>query len=193
MSENLARQNSTSLSPLKRALAKRFNSGTSDVLLVDCSGSMASHDAEGQRRIDGARKCVDTLRQNKLEFTQIVFSATPELSDIIPEPSGSTDLAAAIYKAAEHRPRRLIIVSDGHPDDEAAALEAMNSLPSGIVIDTFFVGTPPHGEAFLKTLAARHGGTFGATTKLSELAGKIMGALTANAESLTPSRGPIAL
>jgi hypothetical protein len=138
-------------------------------LLSDCSGSMArpvtsGHYApaeEKNRRIDRLRELVYGIRQEGIPFKQIVFGVSTntgcEVREDIPEPSGSTPIAEAVTLAGEMKAKRIIIISDGEPDDGTRALAVARSL--AIPIDTFYVGPEgATGEKFLRDLAAATGG-----------------------------------
>src|SRR3972149_5766281 len=101
----------------KHQQAKKF------VLLLDTRGSMDSPaESPGERRIDALRGVVATLRQKQLAFRQLSFNSDFMWTDIIPEPSGGTNLSGALDFVGQIKPEHLIIISDGEPDSQDAAM-----------------------------------------------------------------------
>lgn len=108
-----------------------------------------------RRRID---LLADILRQvlpGTPDARLIAFNDTvsPVASvDRLPEPNGGTDLHRAFEHIAPWRPRRVILISDGEPNDRAAALRAARML--GCPIDAFHAGPEDDRAAiaFLKNL-----------------------------------------
>lgn len=151
----------------------------SPVLVLDVSGSMAEHCEPGRRKIDALREVVKSLRTSGSTFGQIVFESAPRLTDAIPEPSGGTALHLALGLAATLRPRKLVLVTDGEPDDEQLALDAAARLARPI--DVFYVGPgSQRAEKFLRDLARRAGGQY-QKTDLAEapaIAHQVAGLLT---------------
>ncbi len=90
---------------------------------------------------------------------------------------GGTDLAGAIEEAAEMKPGRTIIISDGCPDNEQMATEAVENL-SGRV-DTVYCGPDGHpAVAYLQSLSRRGGGvhmTFDGCRELSPMIRGLLG------------------
>jgi hypothetical protein len=123
-------------------------------LALDRSGSMAEQ-CESGRKIDALRREVTRLRETGARFRQVVFDWTIEEVDEIGEPRGGTDLAGALSYCEAHGAKRIIVVSDGYPDDAVRALSAAESLArSGCRIDVFYVGpVPSGGQEFLRKLA----------------------------------------
>jgi Mg-chelatase subunit ChlD len=128
------------------------------LLLLDCSGSMADHLTNGQRRIDGLRDAVRGIQSEKeLKMVQFGVGFEPSFISSVPNPSGGTPLHSAISFAKNNGAGRAIVISDGIPDNRQWALDAADTF--GGRIDVVFVGNPGEaGEAFLKDLAARTGG-----------------------------------
>jgi hypothetical protein len=149
--------------PSKTPLAVRFTGhaqavrATHDafpIILIDCSGSM-DLPVGGRRRID---ILADILRQ-VLPTTPgarlVAFNNTVSpiaSADQLPEPDGGTDLRRALEQIAPWRPRRVIVVSDGEPDDRVAALRAARALYCPI--DAFHAGPEDDRAAiaFLRNL-----------------------------------------
>lgn len=124
------------------------------VVLVDLSGSM-TYRAGGKSRIEILREALASLwpvANGRL----IYFSHDArqvESPDLLPEPCGGTALDLGLIAAAEHRPARTIVLSDGEPNDKTAALNAAKWLTG--VIETIFCGSDGDREAiaFMRRLA----------------------------------------
>lgn len=162
-------------------LLGKHQQATKVILLLDTSGSMSSQaDTPNERRIDALRGVVSALRLKQLAFKQLIFNSDFMWSDIIPEPTGGTNLAGALDFTAQVKPEHLIIVSDGEPDSAEATMLAAKKL--NCKIDVFFVGPKGSpGDAFLKQLATSTGGTSEAVS-FKELAVKVAGMLSAGTE-----------
>jgi hypothetical protein len=119
------------------------------VILVDVSSSMATRDSgSDQRRIDQLRAVLAEVLCSAPDARIVAFCSIvvelprPEVvPDVqLPEPGGSTDVAAALdYVGDGVKPNRLVVLSDGQPDDAAAAFAAARRL-APVTIDTFYVG-----------------------------------------------------
>lgn len=134
-------------------------------VMVDVSASMGATDVDASRelsRYDAACKQLEKLQQeNPGEIAVGCFS---NRADFCPGGvpifhSGMTDMVAALklMKMADNTGIRLILISDGEPNDEAATLSEAGKFTSKI--DTIYVG--PEGDAgreFLKKLSAATGG-----------------------------------
>lgn len=146
------------------SLAQRLGlgNGRKRFLLCDVSGSMDSGvgGEEPRRKIDALRDLVASLRiEHGIEFKQITFGGEVELREDIPEPNGSTPMAKALDMAREYGAKRVVIVSDGAPDNEDDARKSAIDL--ACQIDVYYVGPPgERGEKFLAELAALAGGRF---------------------------------
>jgi Mg-chelatase subunit ChlD len=144
----------------RRSLSDLVKSRTEmHVLVVDCSGSMAETTDKGERKIDALRAVVAEVRE-RVACKVLAFGHAwqPEIVDSIPEPSGGTPLHDAITSAKSHRATHLIVVSDGIPDSQTAALEAARAF--GGKIDAVYVGPKSgSGPTFMQQLAGLTGGT----------------------------------
>ena len=130
------------------------------VILCDCSGSMSTTEGD-RRRIDLVNDALKPIRADNPNARIIAFASEPRLCrGDLPPTGGGTDLAAAIREAARYRPCRTVILSDGEPNDEAAALKALSELPG--VVDVVFCGADSEKSAvkFLTGLARRGGGDY---------------------------------
>lgn len=152
--ELVASQTKALQTSLKGALMQRKT-----FLLLDCSGSMNESASAECRKIDSLRSLVNTLRtEYEIGFRQITFGVTVDIQDDIPEPGGGTPLHKALELAKENGPRKVVVVSDGFPDDANAAIKVAEDM--GIPIDTYYVGpTPSEGEGFMRRLAEATKGT----------------------------------
>lgn len=132
--------------------------GDASLVLADVSGSMSESAGTTskyevlQKALGYALSPTDTL---------IAFAATPERvagPTELPRPSGGTALHLALGEAAGEHPARTLVISDGKPDDEEAAMEAARTCPG--IINVIFCGPDDDTEAiaFLRRLAAVGGG-----------------------------------
>lgn len=161
---------SGSLSAVARAegksLAQTFI-GADCVVLVDTSGSMGMRDAiGGATRYDVACQELASL-QASLPGKVAVLSFSGQ-NQVMFCPDGrpynfdcGTDLAGALRfaKVADVAGIRFVVISDGEPDSESAALSTARGYTNRI--DVIYVGSElsPRGRDFLAKLAAASGGT----------------------------------
>lgn len=133
-------------------------------LLCDVSASM-SESAGTVQRIEVLRSVLDRLNDvlSEPSTTLMAFSSYPTVcrnpADL-PGPSGSTDLHAALRHDGVQRVMRVIVLSDGYPDDPTAALRTART--NGIPVDAVYCGSPSDGRgpAFLRQIAEVTGGRF---------------------------------
>lgn len=161
------------------SLAETFLSA--DVIAIcDTSGSMQARDSRGGR----SRYDVELEELRKLQADLPGKIAIISFSDdamFCPggQPlslGGSTNLAKALdfAKVADLPGMRFVVISDGCPDDEQAALRAAAQYKAKI--DTIFVGPEQDvlgGLAFLKRLAQASGGQSVTADRANELAAKV--------------------
>ena len=133
-------------------------------LLCDVSASMGEP-AGRLRRIDVLRAVLDRLGDvlSDSSTTLMAFSSRPTVcrdAADLPGPSGSTDLDAAFRHDGMQRMTHVVVLSDGYPDDPAAALQAARS--NGAPVDAVYCGSPAdgRGRAFLRKVAEVTGGRF---------------------------------
>ena len=131
-------------------------------LLLDYSSSMDAfvNFETRERRIDALRATVKSLREvEQIRFRQMLFGASVEVREDIPEPAGGTPLAQALMEVKAYNPSQVCVVSDGEPAAPDLCLQAAAAL--GVKIDVFYIGPPGgHGEDFLRKLAEASGGRF---------------------------------
>lgn len=150
------------------------------LVMVDVSVSMGRTDAgNGKSRYEAAVEQLARLQNdNAGEIAVCAFSDKAEFC-----PSGvpvfmrsNTDMVAALnlMKLADGCGIRLVLISDGEPNDEAGTLAAAAKFTSRI--DTIFVGSETgSGREFLQRLAAQTGGVsiVNRTEQLNLLGGNI--------------------
>jgi Mg-chelatase subunit ChlD len=148
-----------------KALSESFMSA--DVVIVlDCSGSMESHDAPGNksRRAMAQEQLVKLQANNQGKIALVCFAnyAVFSPAGIPVECGGTTNLAGALsyIQPCDDTGMKIIIVSDGSPDDEQKALGIAKQFKTPISC----VYTGPEddregGRAFLEKLAKATGGT----------------------------------
>jgi hypothetical protein len=115
------------------------------VILIDTSSSMDTL-VGNRRRIDILACILAATMQGTSAARPFAFSsdlieldnAVTEHGINLPEPSGGTALAEAFEKIAPLRPHQLLVITDGEPDDERAALNQAKLL--NCVIHVRFVG-----------------------------------------------------
>ncbi len=123
-------------------------------ILLDVSGSM-NEKVGTQRKIDMLRSAVSDYKGVR----QYVFSERVTETQYIPEPHGSTELDTAFRYLAKANPQKLLLISDGLPNDPIASIDAGKCLK--ISIDVLYIGESEDlGEKFMKLLAEETGGKF---------------------------------
>jgi hypothetical protein len=198
---------STSAAPLTgfaaAVAAKQTETGAGMLFLLDCSFSMQDHvritlkgkiNAE-RMRIDILRRTVADLRRAKpnaqmMAFGPVFFQHTGEFGftkllakdEEVPDATGGgTPLAEAIRDAAAAGAKRIVILSDGVPNDQDAALEAARAF--GMRVDCIYIGgdgEADEGAKFLAQLAEASGGNSGRDSMAlghKALADKVIGLL----------------
>lgn len=141
---------------------ERLDAATDEVvILCDISSSMAES-AGARRKIDLLQDALDQLGREFPQAQVIAFNSltryVPYPVSGLPEPEGGTALHLALEDAQHFRPRQTIVVSDGRPDSEQAALEAASRLTGKI--DVIYCGPDSDREAieFMQRLARANGG-----------------------------------
>jgi Mg-chelatase subunit ChlD len=128
------------------------------VVMCDISGSMRGN------KIDRLKRELLKLWPEIGKAKLMAFSNRPEWVDggpnALPPVGGNTDLAAALTLAAHVWPSEVIVISDGLPQDEQAALDAAQALPG--TISVLFIGDEQdqRGADFMRRLALVGGGLF---------------------------------
>jgi hypothetical protein len=140
--------------------ARMAGAGPGVVILADVSSSM-DEPAGSRRKIDILREALAQVWSELVGARLVAFDTLArEISapDAVTSPSGGTALHLALDAAGEHRPARTLVITDGRPDSEDAALEAAGRL-SGI-IDVIYCGPDSDAQAidFLRRLARLGGG-----------------------------------
>lgn len=149
------------------------------VTIVDVSGSMEMRDSRGgQSRYRVALEELAKLQQSRPgKVAVIAFSDSVEFvpGGVPPMLGGGTDLAAALRFAhmADSAGMRFVVISDGYPDDDEAALREAAGYRGRI--DTVYVGPESDrvGREFLQKLATANGGQAVTADCAKELAAKI--------------------
>lgn len=146
----LAKSMSASISQLKQA-KKSITQLADTVFLLDTSGSM-NRSYQGKRLIDHLKSAIaDYPNLRKFSFNSGFYP------DTIPNPDGGTDMAYAFGQIFHFYPQHIILVSDGLPNDQTAAIEAAKRTKAKV--DIIYIGKPGDpGEAFMLRLARLCGG-----------------------------------
>lgn len=132
------------LTLLQRLQSKQNKKTDTDTcLLLDVSGSMSGILPSGKTKIDALKEVIK-------DFSGVrKFSFSDKCEEVLPtDASGGTNMANAFYIIKRAGLRRCILVTDGLPDSEQAALEAV----SGLSVNIIYVGPPPTPQ-FLRDLA----------------------------------------
>jgi len=177
--------------------------GGGTCLLLDVSGSMESvvaNDSEDgiePRRIEVLFKAVRETPECA-GLKAFTFSTNCRAIEVIPSEEeamqyathGGTDLARAFTTVKEAGFYSAILVTDGEPDSEAAALQAAAGMKLGII----YIGNPPV-PSFLQTLADATEGTFQLADMrdVKQLEAAIAGALPPPDPDKPPEGGAISL
>lgn len=160
-----------------RSVAESFVSADA-IILVDVSSSMSTPDAGEDRRTArftvALRELAALQKSMPGKLAVISFSDeakfTPGGQPLLD--GGLTDLAKALRfaKVADVSGMRFIVICDGCPNGEQAALTVARTYKNRI--DTIFVGNPNMDEAiaFLKKLATVGGGQHVDAAQVKELA-----------------------
>jgi hypothetical protein len=165
-----------------QSLAETFISADC-IVIVDTSGSMGGSDNTERSRYD--RAC-DELRKIQAsmpgKIAVISFS-----SEVMFCPAGvpwnyssgtQLDKALIFARIADVPEMRFIVISDGQPDDESAALAEARKYQNKI--DTIYIGPAgERGERFLSRLASESGGISAKDFSAHKLAETVRGLLTA--------------
>ncbi len=141
--------------------ARFAGAGHDAVILADVSQSMLTRDGGRRRRVDILE---DALRINLIDRPNalvVAFNSFPVAvapGGHLPEPEGGTALHLAIGAAAHYRPLLTLIITDGEPDDEGAALLAAQNCTG--IINAIYCGPDDNIKAknFLARLCAACGG-----------------------------------
>ena len=129
------------------ALGKSLPSTEKSCLLLDVSGSMDDPAEPGVRKITALRSVVAGLSAPAIfAFSRRCRRVTRET---IPNPDGGTALHIALAHVRARGMTRVVLVTDGLPDDEQAALDQAR----GLALEICYVGPAPQPE-FLSRLAA---------------------------------------
>ena len=134
------------------------------LIIVDTSGSMHRRDAPGNRsRYEAACDELETLQENQPgKIGVIAFSDIVQFcpGGIPMDFGGTTNMAGALrfVKVADGLGIKLILISDGQPDDRTETLKIARTFTTKV--DTIYIGSESDGSGrrFLEELAAATGG-----------------------------------
>lgn len=160
-----------------QSLAESFMSADA-IILCDVSGSMDARDSRGgkSRYAVALEELAQLQARMPGKLAVIAFSSEVQFcpGGLPPLMGCSTDLAGALRfaRVADVEGMQFVVISDGQPDDEKAALAEAALYKARI--STIFVG--PEGDsaarAFLAKLAAKSGGQAITADRAQELASK---------------------
>ena len=160
------------------SLAESFLSADC-ICIVDVSSSMNDHDGrDGMSRYEVACDELAALQQTLPgKIAVLAFSEkTVFCPNGVPiQMGGGTDLAGALTfaKVADVADMRFIVISDGEPDDQSAALRVAKTYTQRI--DVIYVGSEvsPRGRDFLTRLAKASGGQAVTADRVTALSDKV--------------------
>jgi hypothetical protein len=145
---------------LARHQARQTGNPQSRYVLADVSGSM-NESAGSLSKIEVLKNAlfnsgIDWQITKLVAFSHAVADCPTPLD--LPAPHGSTALHRALAHIAPKQPAYTLVISDGRPDDAAAALAAVDALTG--VVDVLYVGPDDDRTAlaFMQQLARRTGG-----------------------------------
>ena len=150
------------------------------VILLDNSGSMGSADAPGNktRQEYAGEQLLRIQGQNPGKVALICFANDVQYSPggVVLNVGGNTALHKALEfaKVADDTGLKILVISDGEPDDKSAALSIAKTYTSKI--DVLFCGPENDqygGRTFLQRLAQATGGQFFSSNKPAELEGAV--------------------
>jgi uncharacterized protein with von Willebrand factor type A (vWA) domain len=126
-------------------------------VLYDVSFSMLEYARAGKRKIDLLRDAHADLRGAAIS---IAFAGSAQAVADLPQPGGGTALHLALDEAAKANPRSVVVITDGHPDNEVSALASARKLKG--TIDVIYCGPESDLEAigFLLKLTKLGAGRF---------------------------------
>jgi hypothetical protein len=144
----------------ERYRARFEHAGAAVVVLADCSSSMAES-AGGRTKEAILREALGGCWPELPGAALVGFASTARRVDAptdLPSPAGGTALHLALDAASALRPGRTLVISDGEPDDEDAALAAAGRVPGRI--DVIYCGPDSNTQAiaFMRRLATAGGG-----------------------------------
>lgn len=123
-------------------------------LLLDVSGSMSESIEPGRSKYEALQEVAAQFPgERKFAFASHCQEIQANMS--LPMPGGGTDMAAAFRVLKTRNVKHAAIVTDGIPDDAAAALREAK----GLRLDIFYVGPYPSPK-FLQDLSLASDGQF---------------------------------
>lgn len=139
------------------AQALALNSARGGIVLADISASMAER-AGSRSKIEALNDALASVPHDWriVAFADTVCEIRP--GERLPTPYGGTALDHALKYIASYQPKRILVISDGHPDYARGALDAADLL-SPVRIDVVYCGpdNDREGQQFMRQLA-RGGG-----------------------------------
>jgi len=141
-----------------QALKRVKDASEFEFLLCDISSSMLEPAAGGKQKFNLLEEALEGLKNSSLRVVYFSSSCREGTLDRVPYPGGGTALHLALAYAGKFRPKRTVIISDGHPDNQNLALQEADSMTG--TIDVLYCGpeTDTEGIAFLQALTTRTGG-----------------------------------
>jgi hypothetical protein len=183
LADIIKRAAQTSVEGPAARMKKRFAAASEEiVVLADCSSSM--WDLIGNSGLSKFQHLDIALKDVRAGYPEIRLIAFGngaweiKRGSGLPPPKGGTDMEAGLKLAAEFKPRKTIVISDGLPDNEETALRAADELTGAV--DTIYCGPDQHPAAqFLHRLSRSTGGVSATWQGYHQLAAGIRALLPA--------------
>ena len=135
------------------------------LVLADVSPSMADRDGgsrAGRTRFELLKQALTDIPPGVriIQFSGRTREVRNAAEVRLDDAEGGTALHLAIAAATQYKPVRTVIISDGEPDSEALARDAIGQLTG--IVDVVFCGNPSNTAArnFLESLARAGAGGF---------------------------------
>lgn len=186
MRHSIQKSNTTIVKGSLADIAKATNTSLAEsflnadcIVIVDTSGSMSAEDAPGGKsRYDAACDELAKLQANLPGKIAVIAFSDQTMFCPNGQPfylGGGTDLAGALTfaKMADVDDMRFVVISDGQPQDERAALRVAQTYQNRI--DVVYVGPEydPDGRDFLNRLAKASGGQAVTADRVAQLSTKV--------------------
>jgi hypothetical protein len=131
-----------------------------DMVIADLSGSMSYTAFEGKSRYDCLQEALAPYlgRVQVLAFNNYVREVD---ADSLPQPAGFTAMDKAFKVATYLEPLKVLLISDGCPDNKGRAIDEATTLAKDRTIDVMYIGPRNEvAEKFMQQIADIGGGRY---------------------------------
>jgi hypothetical protein len=129
-------------------LSKLKAKDSKNIVLLDLSGSMADFVSEKESKFTIICDLVKKLQDQRMFWFSSNVHELKANDSYLPRPNGGTNMTLAFCAMKQEKAEKVILITDGIPDDQKSALEAAKDLNLEIV----YIGPDPVPE-FLHLLA----------------------------------------